>query len=123
MTADEAGDLREASTFAKGGLAGWQARLLSRLAAAQLGALTVRRMAAMVDLSVHHFSRAFRITYGASPREWLIEAKMRQAAERLLNTVATVEEIAIDLGYSSGSQFSRIFRARLGTSPQTFRRQ
>ncbi|MFZ5685793.1 MAG: AraC family transcriptional regulator, partial [Pseudomonadota bacterium] len=73
MAAEDAGDLtQEERALAKGGLAGWQVRAISRLAEAQLESLTVRAMAAAVDLSPHHFSRPFRMSFGAPPREWLI---------------------------------------------------
>lgn len=105
-----------------GGLAGWQARSIRRLASEGLAGLTVRTMAAAVGLSPHHFSRAFRVTFGLPPREWLIQQRLTQARARLLDSAATVDKIALDLGYKSGSQLSRVFRARYGVSPRAFRR-
>jgi AraC family transcriptional regulator len=105
-----------------GGLAGWQARAIRQVAAAQLAELTVASLARAVGLSPHHFSRAFRATFGMSPREWLLQQRIERATNRLLQSSDTVEQIAMSLGYRSGSQFSRMFRARIGMSPQTFRR-
>jgi len=122
MAADDAGEVLEERNLARGGLAGWQVRALTQLAAREIASLTVKGMATAVDLSPHHFSRAFRTTFGAPPRNWLIDAKMRRARDRLLNSNDTVEQIALDLGYRSGSQFSRVFRAQFGTSPLAFRR-
>jgi AraC family transcriptional regulator len=112
-----------ARVVVKGGLAGWQVRRLSRLAEEELGALTVRRLADTVGLSAHHFSRAFRVTFGVSPRAWLIEARMSRAKARLSDPTTTVEQIAQELGYSSGSQLSRAFRARFGMAPLAYRRR
>jgi AraC family transcriptional regulator len=106
----------------RGGLAGWQAKALIRFASASLQTLTVAAMAQAVSLSPHHFSRAFRTTFGVSPREWLLQQRMIAARSRLETTSDTVEQIAIDLGYSSGSQFCRAFRARFGVSPRVYRR-
>ncbi|MFZ5684623.1 MAG: helix-turn-helix domain-containing protein, partial [Pseudomonadota bacterium] len=92
-------------------------------AEAQLESLTVRAMAAAVDLSPHHFSRPFRMSFGAPPREWLIRARLERAKLRLPETSDTVEQIAVRFGYSSGSQFLRAFRARFGLSLQSFRRR
>lgn len=105
-----------------GGLAGWQARMVRQLAAAQLAALTVGAMATAVGLSPHHFSRAFRMTFGLPPREWLVQQRLGHAKMRLLETSDTVDQIALSLGYKSGSQLSRAFRARFGMSPRAFRR-
>ena len=115
------GPSREIAT--KGGLAGWQLRAISKLAETELATLTVARMAAAAHLSLHHFSRAFRTTTGLAPREWLLQKRLEIAKAWLVGTSRTVDQIATSLGYSSGSQFSRIFRARVGTSPQAFRRR
>lgn len=82
----------------------------------------MRTLARAVRLSPHHFSRAFRISYGAPPREWLLQARVARAKAQLLDGRETVEQIAFSLGYSSGSQFARAFRARVGVSPQAYRR-
>jgi AraC-like DNA-binding protein len=105
-----------------GGLAGWQARTVRRLAATQLADLTVGALAVASGLSLNHFSRAFRTTFGMSPREWLVQQRVEEARRRLLETSDTVDQIAVSLGYKSSSQLSRIFRARFGMSPRTFRR-
>lgn len=108
---------------AKGGLAGWQTRRLSKLAAEGLAGLTVSRLAAEVSLSPYHFSRAFRVSFGASPREWLIGQRIEQAKLRLRSGQESIERIAQELGYSSSSQFARTFRTQVGCSPVAFRRQ
>lgn len=106
----------------RGGLAGWQARKVSALAARTPAGLTVAALAEAVNLSPSHFSRAFRMTFGESPRAWLAEQRMAAARTRLLGTDDTVEQIATGLGYRTSSQFCRAFRARVGQSPQAFRR-
>jgi AraC family transcriptional regulator len=105
-----------------GGLAGWQARTIRQLAATQLRDMTVASLAQTVNLSPFHFSRAFRATFGVPPREWLLQQRLEQAKARLLESSETVEQIAASVGYRNGSQFARVFRARVGMSPQAFRR-
>jgi AraC family transcriptional regulator len=114
-------DVAPAST--RGGLAGWQIRALKRLSADDIAALSVASMAKVAGLTQHHFSRAFRSTFGLSPRDWILEIKLGAARERLLTSQDTVDQIALSLGYRSGSQLARIFRAREGISPQQFRRR
>lgn len=111
-----------APTRTTGGLAGWQARTIRQLAAGQLPALTVASLAGAVNLSPYHFSRAFRVTFGVPPREWLLRQRLERAKARLLESSETVEQIAVSLGYRSGSELSRVFRARVGVSPQAYRR-
>lgn len=106
----------------RGGLAGWQMKTILCLANNDLGGLTVGSMAAAAKLSPHHFSRAFRISFGASPRDWILGQKMAAACKRLASGHDPVALIAADLGYGASSQFCRAFRAHLGVSPETFRR-
>lgn len=103
-------------------MAGWQERTLRQLAAGDLSRLTVSVLASSVNLSPNHFSRAFRKSFGVPPREWLVQQRLAYAKVWLLETSDTVDEIALRLGYRSGSQLSRAFRARFGMSPQGFRR-
>lgn len=110
-------------TATKGGLAGWHLRAIERLAGTDLANLTVARMAAAADLSPYHFSRAFRVSTGLPPREWLLQKRLAAAKTLLVSTSCTIDQIATSVGYSSGSQFSRAFRARFGASPQEFRRR
>lgn len=107
-----------------GGLAGWQARRIENLARSQsrLADVSVASLAATVNLSPHHFSRAFKATFGVPPRDWLLQQKIDRAKARLKQTTDTVEQIALSLGYENGSQFSRVFRAKVGVSPRSFRR-
>lgn len=105
-----------------GGLAGWQVRRLRVLAEAELAALTVDALAKAVDLSPSYFSRAFRQSFGCAPRSWLLDLRLIEAKRRLSATSETVDQIALALGYRSGSQLSRAFRAKFGQSPRAFRR-
>jgi AraC family transcriptional regulator len=105
-----------------GGLAGWQVRRLKTLAETDLPRLSVNSLAAAVDLSPSYFTRAFTRSFACSPRSWLLAQRLDAAKQRLAETSETVDQIALSLGYKSGSQLSRAFRARFGMSPQAFRR-
>lgn len=108
--------------LSRGGLASWQMRRIRALADQRLPELTVTLLAAEVGLSLCHFSRSFRASFGVTPSAWLAERKLARAMEQLLEPGRTVEEIAIDLGYHSGSQLARLFRRRMGSSPAGYRR-
>jgi len=114
-------DLNETQVL-RGGLAGWQVKTIMRLAATRLGELRVSGLASEVKLSSGHFGRAFRVSFGLSPREWLLQQKMDAACGRLRDTDDSIEQIAADLGYRTSSQFCRAFRGRMRRSPQAFRR-
>jgi AraC-like DNA-binding protein len=80
-------------------------------------------LARRVELSPDYFTRCFRRTYGLAPRRFLLEERMRQATVRLLESSASVSQIARDLGYEDIFTFSRQFKAVQGVSPSQYRRQ
>jgi len=78
-------------------------------------------IAAAAGLSKYHFTRSFKKATGYSPVEYLSKIRMEKALVLLRTTDATVEEIAQQVGYSSGSYFIKVFRQWIGFSPGEFR--
>ncbi len=78
-------------------------------------------LARMAHLSPYHFLRSFKATTGVTPHQWLLRARLRNAAERLSGTNAPVTDIALDVGFEDLSNFTRSFRAEFGASPRQFR--
>jgi AraC-like DNA-binding protein len=59
---------------------------------------------------------------GASFTALLGAVRLRRAAEWLQRTDKPVVEIALDLGYTDASNFTRAFRRAIGVSPSVFRK-
>jgi AraC-like DNA-binding protein len=59
---------------------------------------------------------------GASFTALLGAVRLRRAAEWLQRTDKPVVEIALDLGYTDASNFTRAFRRAIGVSPSMFRK-
>jgi AraC-like DNA-binding protein len=78
-------------------------------------------LARMARLSPYHFLRSFKATTGVTPHQWLLRARLRDAAEKLSMTHAPVTDIALDVGFEDLSNFTRSFRAEFGASPREFR--
>ncbi|MCX9155578.1 AraC family transcriptional regulator [Niveibacterium sp. 24ML] len=60
---------------------------------------------------------------GTSFRELAREARFNVAKQRLKDSSATIEQIALTLGFTSSSSFGRAFQQWAGTSPTVFRQQ
>ena len=69
------------------------------------------------------FARDFRATLGVTPMEFVTRIRINLARRLLVSTVRSVEVIAVEVGFSSRSHFSRIFKNHYGTDPSTFRRR
>jgi len=78
-------------------------------------------LARAAGLSRYHFLRLFRRATGATPRQYLIQARLRRAAERLAASRDPITAVAFDSGFGDLSTFNRHFRAVFGVSPRRFR--
>jgi AraC-like DNA-binding protein len=89
---------------------------------------TVRRLspallAREMRLSHDYFSRVFRRSFGVTPRRWLMQERIRQAALRLCTSVQSVSQIAQVFGYDDVYLFSRQFKDVMGQGPLAYRRR
>jgi AraC family transcriptional regulator len=85
--------------------------------------MSLRQLAAVAGVSARHFERAFRQATGVPPYAYVLKKRVDAARQVLLNDpLASVEEIALRVGFTSGSHLSFAFRRKLGCSPTMFRR-
>lgn len=80
------------------------------------------QLAAMCHLSRGHFIRRFKEAMGHPPMTYLVEWRIALAAQRLLSSSDTIENIAVELGFGNRFYFSRMFKQQVGLSPAAFRR-
>ena len=107
------GGLRRITEPPRGGLAPWQAkRACERLEADLGGKLPLEHIAAEFGLSVSHFSRAFRISTGLPPHQWLLRQRVRAAKQLMTVRDLPLSEIAISAGFANQSHFTRVFSDR-----------
>ncbi|WP_391573271.1 AraC family transcriptional regulator, partial [Cohnella sp.] len=84
-------------------------------------AMTLETLSESLNYSVSHLSSYFRLRTGISPIDYLIKVRIDQAAKLLLETDATLKEIAAGVGYHDPSYFSRLFKKHRGVSPIRYR--
>jgi len=85
--------------------------------------LTLAALAEEAGLSSYHFLRTFERLTGLTPHQYILRARLREAAMRLAVEPARVIDIALDSGFGDVSNFNRVFRAEFGVSPRAYRRQ
>ncbi|MFW5828169.1 MAG: helix-turn-helix domain-containing protein [Alkalispirochaeta sp.] len=85
--------------------------------------ITVNAVARTLEISQEHLTRLFDRRFGVSPLQYYRRLRMEVAASRLINSTASVKEIAWELGYSNPFHFSRSFKQFAELSPVEYRRQ
>jgi AraC family transcriptional regulator len=107
----------------RGGLAPRQMRrVLDYIDAHLTDELGLVELAAIAELSPHHFGEAFKISVGKSPHRFLTERRVRRALELLRDKDRSIVEIARAAGFSSQSRLTENFRRVTGLTPGRLRR-
>jgi transcriptional regulator of acetoin/glycerol metabolism/AraC-like DNA-binding protein len=84
--------------------------------------VALESLAAHAGLSTYHFARAFKQSVGMPPHRYLLQQRVKRAAELLKQTEQPLTAIAESLGFADQSHFSRSFRWLVGLAPSEFRR-
>jgi AraC family transcriptional regulator len=107
----------------RGGLAPWQARRAAEMIRESIdGNIHLSDMARECGLSVSHFARAFRKSFGMSPYRWLLERRVDRAKALLATSDLPIADIALQSGFSDQAAFTRAFARLVGDSPGRWRR-
>ncbi len=103
-------------------LAPWRMRRVEAYVEAHLADLIrIADLAALVDVSLGYFHRAFQATLCKTPLEFINERRVQRAMQYLLRDDAQVASIAYRVGFANPSHFSRVFRQVAGLSPSEYR--
>ena len=85
--------------------------------------LGLSSLAMRCGLSMGHFARAFRQTFGVSFHKHLMDMRIQHAKQLLVENVMTLKEIALAIGYADQATFTESFTRSVGTPPGRFRRR
>lgn len=107
----------------RGGLAPWQERRTKDMLLAHIdGKIGLVELARECGLSRSHFARAFRMTTGMPPHQWLLARRIELAQDLLRNSKLSLQEIAIRCGFTDQSHFTKVFSRMMHMSPGEWRR-
>jgi len=82
---------------------------------------TVADLAEVACMSQAHFARSFKTTTGRSPHEFVSGIQLVLAKQMLADRNLPISDIALSVGFSSQSNFSRAFRDAVGMTPRAWR--
>ena len=86
-----------------------------------LGLPTVNYYAGQLNLSANYFGDLIKKETGKSAQEYIQLKLIDIAKERVFDTSKSISEISYELGFKYPQHFSRLFKNRVGYSPNEYR--
>jgi YesN/AraC family two-component response regulator len=83
--------------------------------------LSMTMIADKMNISENYLSRIFKEQYGETLSNYIEKNKIQAAQELLKETMMSISDIAVKVGYNSDHVFRRAFRRVTGLSPVEFR--
>jgi AraC family transcriptional regulator len=107
----------------RGGLPRWQQKRVAEFIEEHLAEdIPLATLAELADLSLYHFARAFRLSFGVPPHRYHIARRMERAKNLLEGSALSVTQIGIQIGFRDTSSFTRAYRRFAGIAPSEYRR-
>jgi AraC-like DNA-binding protein len=85
--------------------------------------ITVKDIAASVNVSDRVCYRCFMRNIGMTPVEYLLQCRIRAAEDLLTSTSRSITEIGTLVGFNNGSYFGKAFQAVLHCTPREYRKK
>ena len=83
--------------------------------------LTPSQMAQTVGVSGTTLTKMFRGVYGKTVTQYILEMRLKKAAELLISTSQPIKDIAVECGFKTVPHFARVFKEAYGLPPGKYR--
>jgi AraC family transcriptional regulator len=97
-------------------------RVIERMIADLDTDLNLKTVAAESGYSRNHFLRMFRAATECTPHQYFLRLRIEKAQSLMKDQSLRIIDIAESCGFTSQSQFSRVFRRVVGVTPRQYRR-
>ena len=84
---------------------------------------SISQLAERIEMSEVYLRKLFRAQYGISPSKYLISVRIKNAKKLMKYPFLTLEECALQSGFSSLQYFCRLFKKETGISPGKYRKE
>ncbi len=85
--------------------------------------ITIEELAAEINMSKFYFLKEFKKATELTPYQYLVEIRMDKAMELIKDSDMSLINIAVNLGFSDQSHFSKVFKQYFGVPPGMYRKQ
>jgi AraC family transcriptional regulator len=83
--------------------------------------LMLAEIAAAVRMSPNYFASLFKQSTGLTPHQYVMKCRIEKAKQLLHHQELTLVEICQEVGFTSQSHFTRVFRQHTKTTPKSYR--
>lgn len=83
--------------------------------------LSISALARAAEMSEVYFRRLFKEKYGQSPLRYIVSVRLGKAQELMKYPFLSLEECALQSGFSSLQYFCKVFKQSLGITPARYR--
>ena len=83
--------------------------------------LMLAEIAAAVRMSPNYFASLFKQSTGLTPHQYVMKCRIEKAKQLLHHQELTLVEICQEVGFTSQSHFTRVFRQHTKTTPKAYR--
>ena len=97
-------------------------RIKEAVALAPADAWSVAKLARIATLSPFHLCHVFRETVGTSIYDYVLQERLAQTLDAVVDSAGDLTTIALDAGFASHSHFTAHFRKFFGCTPTALRR-
>lgn len=83
--------------------------------------ISINELAEKINLSESRFKHKFKEQIGTPPNEYIVKIKIEKAKILIRNNKLSITDLAYDLGFSTASYFSTVFKKYQGVTPTEFK--
>ena len=87
------------------------------------GKIAIVDLTAKFGVSETYLQKAFRSVYGMPVVSFIRAQRMQCAAQVLIHTTRSIDDIAEEFGYVNESKFASVFKRIIGDTPSVYRRE
>jgi AraC-like DNA-binding protein len=84
--------------------------------------IKVEDIASLVKLSASRFSKAFKVSFGRAPYDYVLSRRIEAAKFMILCTEEPLSQVAHACGLSDQAHLSKVFKRLIGVTPLKYRR-
>ena len=78
-------------------------------------------MCRTIGVTLPHLTRQFHKEQGTTPEQYLMNLRLKQAVNLVVNTGLKVNEVSCRCGFSCGNYFAKVFRRKFAMTPTEYR--